>query len=137
MTYRDILAHYTEVYLRLQAWENEHQEIFAPYREQEYELSLTETNLRLAVKKLGRGIENDTLSAFYTKATKRSFDWSIIEAIATPEELTIIKSEALKSVDVDANKLQELVLEGKIRPEIIQEAYTEQAMSPRISIKLK
>lgn len=137
MTWKNILNNYTELKSRLQEWEAEYPQVFAPYRELEKDLMLAEIELKATVRKLERGIENDTVSASYTEATKRSFDWGIIEAIATPEELTIIKSEALKSVDVDAKKLQGLVLEGKIRPEIIQEAYKEESMSPRISIKLK
>ena len=137
MTYKEILTRYTEARQAIDAYKEENAEVFAGLTELETTLAELENELKATVRKLGRALENNYVSATPVESTRRYFDWSVIEQLSTPDELQAIKTNALKSVEVDPKAMQQLVLDGAIAPKIVQEAYREEAMTTRVTIKVK
>jgi len=125
---------YTAINEQLGNFKEQHTDIFEEIARLEDQLRVAEENLKSAVRETGEPIKNARFMVKPAASFKKWLDWATVKTTAKKDELETIEARAVKSVDLDMKVMQELVMEGKIRPELVQTAYKEQQLTTRITI---
>lgn len=125
---------YTQARHAIESLKTKHEDVFSTLQSLEDVARAVEDELKAEVRTTGEITQNEFFIAKPTPSTKRWFDWATIKKLAKADELETIEKEAVVNVEVNAATMQRLVIESKIRPKIVQEAYKEEAMTTRVSI---
>lgn len=128
------LDHYTGVCQQIGLHKDEHEHVFVELQKLEDEKKVAEDALKAVVREKNETIENKYFRVKPSQSFKKWFDFATVKSLVNEAEWSAIEEHALKSVDLDSKKMTELVMEGKIRPEIVQESYREKQMTTRVTI---
>lgn len=132
------LENYTEALRKVEQFREKNSKVIATFDALYLALREAETALKVFVKNEVKGnIRNEDVIVTYSPAFKKYYDPRIVLDMVTPSlKKKMIEAGALFLEEkVDSVKFTEMVEEGAIPVTIKQEAFKEEELAPRVTIK--
>jgi len=131
------LQKYTKAKEALDKHLQENKEVFDKHQEIVGSVMDAEQELREVTYIEQRNAENDRIRVTYSPAYKKYYDGDYIIKKVDKKTRENLFGEGALRYDVDKSKLEKMVEQGKVLPKILQEAYREEELKPRIRISEK
>ena len=129
------LNNYTDVQRSLDKFIDHHKKVFDEFTTLQRLVQDTEQQLKSVAAAEGE-IENDIVQVKVARHYRKWYDVETLTKLSKPKEWTIITNEAAV-INIDRSKFELLVKEQKIRAELMQKSFREEALTPRITITKK
>ena len=136
MEIKQALSEYTKAVNLLKGFEEKNASLLYTYKRLQEVASKTEEDLKVAAREYGESIENKIVSVKVSKKFRKYYDYSIIQQVASPKELKLIKEKAVEE-SVDKEKLELMVKEQEVRPEVMHAAFKEEELTSSVKVSLK
>ena len=132
----NMIQEYTEMLKSLQKFEEENAEVLEMYSALQDLKSHLDQEIKVWAQENG-DVENDTVKITVARPYKKWYDIATIKE--DRETWLILRAEEAikKTIEVDKDIIDALVRDEKINRELVAKAYSEEALTPRVSIKIK
>ena len=130
------LRTYTKRQQELADFKEKNAAVFEEFDHLQKSVGEAEELLKAEARTIKQGAENNEFVVAFSQPVKKSYDYTLVQKYAKPEEIKLIDSVAVKH-EVDYKKFQELVKDGSVSVELERRAYSMVELTPRISIKPK